>query len=168
MIYVTYDETGVLTGFYDQDLQEAHADHHIALDEIPEGHWTQYRANAARDGLVIAPIPDTVDTIEHLVPRYDDLVQDHLDAHARRLGYTSMDRAVTYASEPAVKKFQAEGRLLRAWRSRYWAACWPILEAVRTGQREIPEPAALIAELDAAATPPTEADVQAEIATLTT
>lgn len=102
-----------------------------------------------------------------LTAQYDQLVQDRLDEHARSLGYTSMDRAVTYASEPAVKKFQAEGRLLRAWRSLYWTACWPVLEAVRTGTRPVPTREALLAELDAAAPPPTQTDVQQEIANLT-
>lgn len=109
-----------------------------------------------------------------MVNSYDALVQSRLDDGARAFGYGDPNRpevspilhAVSYAEEPAVPKFQAEGRLLRAWRSRYWAACWPILQAVQLGRRPLPGEAELIAELDAAAPPPTEAQVAAEIASL--
>lgn len=97
-----------------------------------------------------------------LVREYDGHVQARLDAHAAAMGYGDPNRpevspilhAITYADEAAVPKFQAEGRALRAWRSLYWAACWPVLEAVRLGQRPVPTPAELLAELDAAAPPP--------------
>lgn len=51
MIYVTYDESGTLTGFYQQDLNAAHAADHIELQALPAKNWTCYRANAARDGI---------------------------------------------------------------------------------------------------------------------
>lgn len=109
------------------------------------------------------------------VKLYDGIVQARIDRAAAEMGYGDPNRpdmspilhAITYAEEPAVPKFQAEGQLLRAWRSRYWAACWPILQDVRDGKRPIPQPAALIAELDAAAPPPTPGDVNAKIAELT-
>lgn len=107
-----------------------------------------------------------------LVREYDGHVEARIERQAREMGYgnpnnpnvSAIDRAVTYADEPAVPKFQAEGRLLRAWRSLYWAACWPVLEAVRAGQRAVPEPAELLAELDAAAPPPSADAVVAEVA----
>lgn len=97
-----------------------------------------------------------------LVRQYDGHVEERIEARAREMGYgnpnnpnvSPIDRAVSYAEEPAVPKFQTEGRALRAWRSLYWAACWPVLEAVRLGQRPLPTPAELLAELDAAAPPP--------------
>lgn len=97
-----------------------------------------------------------------LVREYDAVVQKRLDSHAAAMGYGDPNRpevspilhAITYADEPAVPKFQAEGRALREWRSLYWAACWPILEAVRAGERGVPSPDELLAELDAAAPPP--------------
>lgn len=108
------------------------------------------------------------------VKQYDGIVQSRIDRAAQEMGYGDPNRpdmspilhAITYAEEPAVKKFQAEGQLLRAWRSRYWAACWPILADVRDGKRPIPSPESLIAELDQAAPPPTPGDVNAKIAEL--
>lgn len=79
-------------------------------------------------------------------------VQEHLDAQAQALGYDSIYTAVTYAEEPAVPKFQNEGRALRAWRSLVWAACHAILAEVLAGTRDIPTRAELIAAL-----PPFEA-----------
>lgn len=111
---------------------------------------------------------------EQLVKQYDGHVQERIDVVAQSFGYGDPNRpavspilhAITYADEPAVPKFQAEGRLLRAWRSRYWAATWPILEAVRAGERPVPEPVDLLAELDVAAPPPTADEVVDEAARL--
>lgn len=49
-------------------------------------------------------------------------VQRHLDAQARALGYDGIAAAVSYADEPAVARYQAEGQALRSWRSRVWEA----------------------------------------------
>lgn len=78
-------------------------------------------------------------------------VQQHLDAAARARGYDDIRSAVTYAEEPAVPAFQAEGQALRAWRSRVWAACYGILAEVQAGTRSAPASVAeLIGELPAA------------------
>lgn len=74
-------------------------------------------------------------------------VQDRLDIEARRRGYDSIFTAVTYADEPAVPKFQAEGQRLRAWRSLVWASCTRILAAVKAGDRAEPSVEQLLAEL---------------------
>jgi hypothetical protein len=47
-------------------------------------------------------------------------VRLHLDNSAQAFGYDSMQSAVTYAEEPAVPKFQLEGKSFRAWRSVVW------------------------------------------------
>lgn len=65
-------------------------------------------------------------------------VQAHLDAPAQALGYDDIKTAITYADEPAVPRFQAEGRALRAWRSRVWDRCYGVLAQWEAG--EIPEP----------------------------
>ncbi|RIY41936.1 hypothetical protein [Neopusillimonas maritima] len=75
------------------------------------------------------------------------IVQRHMDEAARALGYDDIKSAVTYAEEPAVPKFQAEGRAFRAWRSLVWAACYAILDDVNAGNRGVPTDAELIAEL---------------------
>lgn len=50
-------------------------------------------------------------------------VQSRLDAHAQSWGYDSIFTACTYADEASVPQFQAEGQVLRSWRSTTWAAC---------------------------------------------
>lgn len=74
-------------------------------------------------------------------------VQAHLDAGAQALGYDNIFTAVTYADEPAVAKFQAEGEALRAWRSKVWDKCYVIMADVESGKQAVPTADELIAEL---------------------
>lgn len=74
-------------------------------------------------------------------------VQAHMDTQARALNYDDIKTAVTYADEPAVPKFQAEGQAMRAWRSLCWAHCYAVLDEVTAGNRAIQTAPELIAEL---------------------
>lgn len=74
-------------------------------------------------------------------------VQGLLDGTARECGYDDIKSAVTYAEEPAVPKFQAEGQAFRAWRSLVWAYCYKALDDALQGKRTVPTAAELIAEL---------------------
>jgi hypothetical protein len=74
-------------------------------------------------------------------------VQQHMDDAARALGYDDVATAVTYAEEPAVPKFQAEGQAFRAWRSRVWAFCYWLMDEVAAGRALEPTPNALFAVL---------------------
>ena len=55
--YVTYDADGSLTGAYLQELHPEHADCHIPVSDEQRLGWTAYRANEARDGLELLPLP---------------------------------------------------------------------------------------------------------------
>lgn len=88
-------------------------------------------------------------TEQQLIEQFTREVQDKLDSTARAYGYDSIGNAVTYAEEPAVPKFQSEGRAFRAWRSACWAYCYSQLDAVQNGQRAMPTPQDLVAELPA-------------------
>lgn len=79
-------------------------------------------------------------TFEERLAALRNVVQQYMDGIARAYGYDDMRTAVTYAEEPAVAKFQLEGRALRAWRSEVWQACYDLLERVQAGQA--PEPTA--------------------------
>lgn len=83
------------------------------------------------------------------------LVQEHMDRAARALRYDSIANAITYAEEPAVPKFQAEGRAFRAWRSLVWAKCYEILDQVLAGDRQVPSDEELVAQLPALVLPAT-------------
>lgn len=80
-------------------------------------------------------------------------VQGYLDGKARELGYDSVFTACTYADEPLVPKFQAEGLAFRGWRSKVWASCESIMQSILDGARGVPTPAELIAELPAFVAP---------------
>lgn len=77
-------------------------------------------------------------------------VQAFMNEAAAGLGYDSIYTAVTYADEPAVPKFQAEGQALRAWRSLVWARCYEVMDEVKAGTRPVPTVEELISLLPAA------------------
>ncbi|KAA8555061.1 hypothetical protein [Pseudomonas marginalis] len=74
-------------------------------------------------------------------------IQEHLDNAAKALGYDDIKAAVTYAEEPSVPKFQAEGQALRAWRSLVWAYGYDLLAQFQAGIVELPTQDELIAGL---------------------
>lgn len=86
-------------------------------------------------------------TLDDRAKELQRLVQDHMDAAARARGYDDLKTAVGYAEEPAVPRFQAEGRALRAWRSLVWARCHWYFDEVKAGRALEPTFAALVAIL---------------------
>ena len=87
------------------------------------------------------------------IKRYAAVVQRVLDAAAVSAGYDDIKTAVTYADEPAVAKFQSDGRAFRAWRSLCWDYCYKTLEEVESGIRPQPSIETFIADLPALALP---------------
>lgn len=91
--------------------------------------------------------------IEKIKADLSSAVQFHLDSAARQRGYDSILSASTYADDPSVPKFQAEGQAYRAWRALVWTYCYQVMADVDAGLRAIPAEADLIAELPALALP---------------
>ncbi|NML61841.1 hypothetical protein HHL21_12295 [Massilia sp. RP-1-19] len=56
MEYVTYNEAGALTGGFSQELHASHEAAHIEVTAEQRHNWTAYQANAARDGVELAPV----------------------------------------------------------------------------------------------------------------
>lgn len=81
------------------------------------------------------------------VEAYKSAIQLHMDAAAQSAGYDDIKTAVTYAEEPSVAKFQAEGQAFRAWRSKCWAYCYEQLALIQGGKRSQPTIPELLAEL---------------------
>lgn len=81
------------------------------------------------------------------VAAYMAAVQQHMDARAGSFGYDNLLSVVSYAEEPAVARYQAEGLAFRAWRSACWSTCEQMLAAVKAGERAAPTHEELIAEL---------------------
>lgn len=96
---------------------------------------------------------DIVLSEEQLIEKFRSIIQQHLDEAAVQVGYDDIKTAVTYADEPSVPKFQAEGKALRAWRSVVWAFGYEQIAAVQSGERVLPTPAQLIAELPSLVVP---------------
>lgn len=86
-------------------------------------------------------------TPEQIIEVMRTVIQAHMDKAAQGYGYDDIKAAVTYADEPAVPKFQADGRAFRAWRSLVWAHAYGVLDAVQAGEREQPTADELLAEL---------------------
>ena len=99
------------------------------------------------------PGPELEPTEEDIIAARTAEVQAHMDDAARGFGYDSIYTAATYAEEPAVPKFQAEGRAFRAWRSRVWARCHEVMADVKAGKRPMPSREELIEELPALVLP---------------
>lgn len=78
-----------------------------------------------------------------------DAVRQHLNRVAQVHGYDSIEAAVSYADEPAVQRFQADGRALRAWRSLVWDRCFQMLDDAEAGRVDVAGPDAIIAALPA-------------------
>jgi hypothetical protein len=98
-----------------------------------------------QDASVEPPAPSVQERIASL----QAAVQMHLDAQARALGYDDLKTAATYAEEPAVPRFQEEGRALRAWRSAVWAACYGLLGQWQAGDLVEPTASELIEQMPA-------------------
>jgi hypothetical protein len=87
-----------------------------------------------------SPIPVSIEN-------FVQATQEKLDNAAKVAGYDDIKTAVTYADEPAVPRFQAEGQAFRAWRSKCWAYCYEQLAQVQGGKRAQPTIPELLAEL---------------------
>lgn len=73
-------------------------------------------------------------------------VQAHLDQKAQERGYDNILSLCTYATS-VNSKFQTEGQAGVEWRDAVWAYCYQELNEVESGQRTIPTPQELVAEL---------------------
>lgn len=85
----------------------------------------------------VVPEPH-VPTLEERAAALRDGVQKHLDSTAAAHGFDDIKTAVTYADEPAVPRFQAQGRAFRAWRSLVWDFCYSLQDKVAAGQVDEP------------------------------
>ena len=95
------------------------------------------------------PIPTPAEIQKTLT----DAVQSHMDTTAQSKGYDNLIAAITYADEPSVPAFQADGLAFRSWRSLVWAYCYSVFAAVVAGTQTMPTVTELLAELPALSFP---------------
>lgn len=118
---------------------------------------------------IVVPEPVVIPTITPEqqmvvdVASAEALVQRYLDGIAASQGYRSIEEAISYAEEPAVPQYQAEGRALRRLRSMVRHATYQKIAAIKAGTASWPAtPEAFLATLptladagqDLASTPP--------------
>jgi hypothetical protein len=116
MRYVTYDTAGNLTGCYLQDPPADHADI-IEIDEAQAPLWVLYVANAARDGIELAPAAPEAPVVPQEVTIWqarailieDDLLDDVTaalaaipDEKARKLAQAKFEYAATVKRDDAL------------------------------------------------------------------
>lgn len=142
--YVTYLEDGVLDGCYLQVPPEEHVSRMIAVDDATASDWVRFQANAARDGVELAPTAQPLPQ----VPEYKAAVQALLDAKAREREYDGILSATTYATS-TLPRFQAEGQACVAWRDAVWSRCYELMEQVDAGTLAQPTIEELLAMLPA-------------------
>jgi len=140
-------------GFYDDSV---HTESQVPTDSVAvdDDLYAALFAAQARGKVITmgtSGLPVAIDPVLLLTPAraakaLSRAIQAKLDAAAQALGYDSILAAISYADEPSVAKFQAEGVALRAWRSAVWAAVTPALDAVVNGGT-VPTAAALLATL---------------------
>lgn len=131
------DKSGILFA-YDEDGSQ---DTLIALAK--ENKWKEL----TQDEIVRLHSP--LKTAEQIISDLTESVQRHIDSVARSQGYDNIYTACTYAEEPCVPAFQAQGKALREWRSLTWARCHEVFGEVGAGTRDIPTDEELIALLPA-------------------
>lgn len=88
-----------------------------------------------------------VPTTEEQLASFSTSLQYLLDNTASQYGYDNIYTAISYADEPAVLKFQDEGKAFRKWRSLLWEQANSIKQDVMNGLREVPSIDNLIQEL---------------------
>lgn len=140
-------------GFYPEELG-AYASLPSDLVEITEEYRKELLEGQSRGKVILADQdgrPQLADppppTEEQQIRVYEKAVQRKMDAMAAEHGYDSVATAASYADEPAVSKFQREGRAFREWRSLVWAYCYDQLAKFKAGEIEKPTVEQLIAGL---------------------
>lgn len=112
----------------------------------PDG-WVAMRVERPSQNHVASLDGEWVLSDELVIGKIRDDIQRILDSEAAAYGYDDVKTAVTYAEEPAVPRFQAEGRAFRARRSAVWAHAYSALDAVKAGERQQTTAEELISEL---------------------
>ena len=90
---------------------------------------------AARDADIAAQVAAAQAAV---MAEFERAVQGKLNGAAIAAKYDSIENAVSYAEEPAVPKFQNDGKAFRAWRSLVWAYAYEQLALVLAGERAQP------------------------------
>lgn len=123
-------------------VEVSSAEHDSLIGGSAQGK--EIRPDANGHPALVDPAPPTIEQLQVLLMQS---VQTHMDAAAKALGYDNLLSAVSYADEPSVPTFQAQGQAFRAWRSAVWAQCYVLLAEVQAETRPVPTAEELLALL---------------------
>lgn len=153
MIYYSYSAGG----FFNDTI---HSTIPVDAVEISQALYTSLLVGQAEGRVITCAangVPSLKDppppTVEQFIDRLKAAIQESMDTTARASGFDDLNNAISYADEPAVPVFQAQGQAFRAWRSRVWAYSHEQIEAIRSHNRDLPTAAELIAQLPALVLP---------------
>ena len=129
-------------GFYDHAIHgnniptDAVKISHEEYQYLLEGQALGKTIGSNSQGFPILKDPEPL-SAEQMITSIIAAVQAHMDKKAKEYGYGDLQSAVTYADEPAVARFQEEGRAFRAWRSIVWDRCIQMLEDFKAGKIQV-------------------------------
>lgn len=102
---------------------------------------------ATSEYLIVLMTPqEQAQAIARLSESLSAIVNQHLDNVVAQKSYKNVETATTWEGD-SVPQWDAEGATVKAWRSNVWQVAIAIQQAVLSGQRPIPTPEELIAEL---------------------
>lgn len=125
MIFYEYNNDGWLIGWHEDSSRQRSTT--LGYPPIPPS-----RARFVAGAWVDDPTREQKQIRDAMVAQVKTVVQQRLDSQAQEWGYDDIRSAVGYADEPAVPQFEAEGKVLRAWRSLTWAACYSVASTAQT------------------------------------
>jgi hypothetical protein len=107
---------------------------------------TEIGVQPPADALPADPGPTPEQAAGKAKAEFVSQAQTLLDMVAKGWGYDNVFSACTYADEPSVPKFQAEGQALRQYRSQFWAAAYALNpgpgDTVQSLLAQLPDPPA--------------------------
>jgi hypothetical protein len=151
MILYQWDASGLFVGQQDVD-EEGALPQRSTPTKPPKLTGTQVArwTGEGWERLAKAPEPDPVrEPVDAVIARYEGAVQNQLDSAAKARGYDSLFTVISYAEEPAVPRFQADGQAFRRWRSLVWDYAHTEMNAVLMGEKPQPELDTFLAGLPA-------------------
>lgn len=106
----------------------------IARFDRETGAWSVLPIEPAAPVEAEAPFQ----SVDSRTARMRAAVQAHADLTAQAYDFDDIGEAVTYADEPAVPRYQVQGKAFRAWRSVLWNAFDSLLAEINAGVAPVP------------------------------
>lgn len=84
---------------------------------------------------------------QEIIRAFENHIEQVLNQTAKDHGYDNISTAISYADEPAIPRFQIEGKAFRRWRSIVWNYAYEQLGSVQSNETPIPSIESFIEQL---------------------